>query len=1067
MRLNKKLLFIIYVFLFLKQQSQNSQNAVFDKVDSRNLSNSFVSTLFQDQKGYLWVGTLAGLNKYNGYEFEKYRSFINDTNSLSNPVITCFKQLDINKILIGTRKGLNIYNYNTNLFTRIKIDTSQKNYKQKNNITCITTNTKGEIIIGTGDGIYLFNEQKNSLQELKYGKLHLFEGWTIQSLCFDRLNNLWLGVKKIVNNTPTSRVFKCNITKLKIEEINPLEAGLSGFSGISEDYLGNIWVSVDDGLVCINTTNYKTTKYKAPNNFYSNITFTDTKDNTIWQCYWSFGLTAFDIDKKEFKIYQNDPDNQKSLMSNKCWALCKDENDILWIGTDVGLQKLTNRKPNLQIIKRNYQNPQNSFLNNITISVLASKKHNHLIYVGLDGEGFSVYDQLNKKTLNFGPNAQIKNTERFVNQFIEDDSGNVYVGGQNLFQKLTFNKINNGFTSKSYFKFQEHYVANMLTNPINQKHLLLGGIGEIIVFDKAAETSTFITQPLGIKNIFYSNFTFKNDIYFSYTNGLLKLNATTYKSEIIKLPDVGDITTAIVLNDSVVLMSSKYLGLLKFYPKTNKYSIIYKNKIDYFPEIKSSIIYKNCVWMATDNGLVKWNYTTNEVTEITTDDGLPSEIIHQLDFLDGYFYIATQSGLAIFNPDFQISHFNLPRIDVTKFEGLGNGFSIKNISNGQQIELTEKQNSFKIDFTILDFNFPEKNNFKFRFLPYETEWQKPLGTNFVIYNDLQPGTYQFEVMGANADQIWCAEPFSLTIKVVPPFYKAKWFYYLIIILAILTILFVFYLRVKSARLNRIKLEEIIKQRTAEIQQQRAELMDSITYAERIQRAIFVGQDTLKANIVNSFIYYKPKDKVSGDFFWVGKHKDLLIIFAGDCTGHGVPGAMLSIVGTSLLNKIVYEENVYLPGEILTRLNHLFYHQLNLKADNIRDGMDASIITLNLVNKNAYYSGAKNDAYYIVNNSLIDLKSHRYSIGENDSAEFKTTFIPYEPNKLFYLFSDGFKDQFGGSRQKKFSAARFKQTIFQAADLPFEKQSDFISDTLNIWRGTNPQTDDIMVIGFKF
>jgi len=1067
MQLKQKLLVVFYVLLFLKQQSQNSQNDIIDKIDSKQLTNSFITNLFQDQKGYLWIGTLAGLNKYDGYEFEKFRSFQNDSNTLSNPVITCFNQLNINKILVGTRKGLNIFNYGSNSFNRIKIDTTYKNYKRKNNIACITSNSKGEKLIGTGDGVYLFNEQKNILQEIKQGKTHLLEGYTIQSMCFDRLDNLWAGVRINVNNSTINKIFKCNIAKATVEEIPNFNAGLNGCVGISEDYLGNIWVGVGDGLVCINTTSNKTTKYNAPNNFYSGITYTHTKDNTIWQCYWSFGLTAFDIDKKEFKIYQNDPENNKTLMSNKCWALFKDENNVMWIGSDVGLQKLTSRKPNLQTIKRKYLNPNNSFLNNITISVLASPNHNHLLYVGIDGEGFSIYNQSNKTTTNYGPNAQIKNGERFVNQFIEDDSGNVYVGGQNLFQKLTYNKKNNSFKAKSFYSFQQHYISNIVTNPNYPSKLVIGGIGEIIVFDKITEKSIFINQPLGIKSLFTANFTYKNFIYFAYPNGLLKLNAGTYSPETINLPDIGSISSATVLNDSIVLMSSKFLGLIKFNPVTNKINIIYKNKTDFFSESKSSLLYKNFLWMGTDNGLVKWNYTTNEITEITGDDGLPSETIHQLDFLDGYFYIATQDGLVIFNPDFQVSHFNLPKIDITSISIIGSQTKLKNLTNGQELILTEKQNSFKIDFAVLDFNLPEKNRFKFRFLPYETEWQQPLGKNFVIYNDLPDGTYQLEVMGANADQIWCAEPFKLIIKVVPPFYKAKWFTVLIIVLVILLIILFVFLRVKSARLNRIRLERIIKQRTAEIQEQRAELMDSISYAERIQRAIFVGQDALNANILNSFIYYKPKDKVSGDFFWVGKHKDLLIIFAGDCTGHGVPGAMLSIVGTSLLNKIVYEENLYLPGEILTRLNNLFYHQLNLKEDNIRDGMDASVITVNLVNNNAYFSGAKNDGFYVVNNVLTELKSHRYSIGENDSAEFKTTFIPFEPNRLFYLFSDGVKDQFGGIRQKKFSAARFKQTILQASDLPFNQQSDFMSEIVEAWRGIMPQTDDIMVIGFKF
>ncbi len=1063
----KKLLLVVYVFLFFKLRAQTTQNVIIDKIDSRSLSNSFISALFQDQKGYLWVGTHAGLNKYNGYDFEKYRCLVNDSKSLSNPVINCMHQLTINKILIGTQKGLNIYNYYTNTFKRVKIDTLSKNSTLKNNITSIATSQKGEKYIGTEDGVYLFNEVKNNLQEIKNGSSYLLQGCTVQCMFVDRLGMLWVGVKKIKNGNVISEVYKCNVNKHTVTKIKGLHGGTNGFLGISEDYMGNIWLGVDNGLVCINTSNLKHTKYKAPNNFYSSISYTHSKDNTIWQCYWSFGLTAFDIDKKEFKIYKNDPDNPKSLISNKCWALYKDDNGILWIGSDVGLQKLTNRKPNLQIINRNRQSPQNAFLNNIITCAIPSKVHNNLIYVSLDGEGFSVYNQLTKTTLNFGPNAKKKNDERFVNQFFEDDSSNVYIGGQNLFQKLTLTK-NKTYTIKSYYNFQEHYVANITNNPANPQHLVMGGIGEIIIFDKLTEKLKYIHHPLGIKKLFTSNFSINNYIYFTYSGGLLRFNAKYYTEKTdIKLPNIGDISNALPLGDSLVLLTSKQLGLLKFYPKTNKYTLVYKAKNEYFKEIKSLAIYKNCLWMATDNGLMKWNYKSNEVTEITTYDGLPSDIIHQLSFLEGYFYLATQEGLVIFNPDYLVSDFNLPKIDVIKLEVLGNSYSVRNLHSGQVVELKENQNSFKIDFTVLDFNLPEKNRFKFRFFPYETEWQQPLGNNFVIYNDLQAGTYKFELMGANANQTWCEKPFVLTIKVIPPVYKAEWFSYLVIIILIVIALLIITLRVRATRSNRARLERIIKQRTEEINQQRAELMDSISYAERIQRAIFVGQDTLKANLQNSFIYYKPKDKVSGDFFWVGKYKDMLIIFAGDCTGHGVPGAMLSIIGTSLLNKIVYEENLYLPGEILTRLNHLFYHQLNLKEDNIRDGMDASIITLNLVDSNAYFSGAKNDAIYIVNNTLVDLKAHRLSIGENDSSEFKTSFVPLEPDRLFYLFSDGIKDQFGGARQKKFTVARFKQTLLQVSDMSFEKQLDIMENIVNTWQGVLPQTDDIMVIGFKF
>ncbi len=194
---------------------------------------------------------------------------------------------------------------------------------------------------------------------------------------------------------------------------------------------------------------------------------------------------------------------------------------------------------------------------------------------------------------------------------------------------------------------------------------------------------------------------------------------------------------------------------------------------------------------------------------------------------------------------------------------------------------------------------------------------------------------------------------------------------------------------------------------------------------------------------------------------------MIIVFAGDCTGHGVPGAMLSIVGTSLLNKIVYEENTYLPGEILTRLNYLFYNQLSLKETNIRDGMDASLFTINLVNKTAYFSGAKNDGCYIMNSELVELKAQRSSIGENDKTVFSSQAIPYGAERNFYLFSDGVKDQFGGPKQKKLSSKRFKQILVKASSLPLDEQQSFIADLVNSWKAGLPQTDDIIVIGLSF
>ncbi len=992
----------------------------------------------------------------------------NDSNSIHNPQIKDIIQINEDELLIGTIKGLSIYNYNTNKFRKIKIDSTLSNYNLKNFIKAIVPYKNSEYIIGTKDGLMYYDAKSKKLSPIKYGSRNLLSNWQINSLFIDRRGNLWAGAQQKKGESILQKLFKCNLNRLSVLEYSQrFDGGSNQFYGISEDYLGNIWASTDSGLISINPLNNKQTFYKAPNNFYSNIAHFHTKDNIILQSFWSFGVTAFDIDKKEFKVIAHDPENPKSLLSNKNWALFKDENDIIWIGSDVGLQKITNRKPNVEVIKRNYTSPNKTFLSNIVSNVNVSRLKSNTIFVGIDGEGFSIYNKASKESENFGPNATTKNNERFVNHFLELENGDVFVSGQTHFQKLVYNSATGKYNIKTFFKRQENYVTHSLLNPLNKNEVIILGNGQLIFFNIEKETFEFIKEPNGIKTLFESSITKGEEIYFTTANNLLKYNLLTKTFETFSIPNSGRISSATATKENELILTSQYLGLIKFNTLTKKFETLYGLNNNFFTETKFGVRYKSCIWVGTNNGLLKYNFQTGEHSQITANDGLPSEIINSIDIVDGYFYIGTQEGLVIFNPDYQGSHFNLPKVDVTNIEGLSSNFEIRNIKNGQEIELKQNQNSFRINFTLLDFNLPEKNSYKFRFTPLLEDWASPIGEHFVIYNALDAGTYKFELMGANADQSWCAEPFVITIKIVPPFYKARWFFYLVIILGALFILIFTIIRSRAIKRNTIKLEKIIKDRTQEIEGQRATLMDSINYAQRLQRAIFVGQEILKDVLKESFIYYRPKDKISGDFFWIGKHKDMLIVFSGDCTGHGVPGALLSIVGTSLLNKIIYEENVFMPGEILTRLNYLFFHQLQLKEDNLRDGMDGSVLVVNLVNNNVFFAGAKNDAYVLQNNTITTIKADRFSIGENDTNDFKTIKLDYEPNRYFYLTSDGIKDQFGSNDNKRFTVKRFRDLLLSVYQMPFNEQPKEISKTIKTWRGSVEQTDDIIMIGFKF
>ncbi|MFN8231095.1 MAG: SpoIIE family protein phosphatase [Bacteroidia bacterium] len=1065
--INLILLFSFISFNYTKAQSETE--AIIDVVNTRSIGTPFITSFFQDPKGYIWLGTTSGLSRYDGYVFKKYTHIPNDTSSIHWPSIFCFSNLNKNDFLIGTGNGLSWYHYAENRFSKIPFDKKQFYSDEKIQIKAIVTGSDGTKILATKHGLLQYNQKENKIEIIKHGKSTLLNEWDVMSIYADKKGNVWAGCKKDNNfGSIDLAVFKCNINKhsvIKFEIAN--KGGSANLNGIAEDYLGNIWVSVDDGLISINTSSNKQQFFKAPNNWFSNITFHLTKDNTIWQCFWSFGVTSFDIDKKQFKTYSNNPANPNSLMSNKVWALFKDDNDILWIGSDIGLQKITNRKPDLQIIQKNYDDPKNSFQNNFVKASYASKFNNHLVYVAIDGEGFSIFNEKTKKTINAGPHALNLNSERFINRFFEYSATEFFVLGQYNFQKVTIDNDGNIKKIKGYFPDQSYNFQSCIINPSNKNQLIVVSTKKLFLFDLITEKITEINNPI-LENVYLNNCVIiENKLIITNNNSIIQYNPKNQNAEKIDIPDAGNIFDVTKYQDSCYLLLTQHLGLVKFNFISKQNQTVLTPNLDYFPKGNNIIKYKTAYWMSSSTGLIKWNYLTNELRVFDIEDGLPSNLIFNLSEKDGYLYLGTQQGLVIFNPDFQTSHFNLPKVDVTSLNVLNDNSKFLNPENGSEITLTENQNSIKIDFTLLDFNLPEKNKYKFKFSPLNDDWLEPIAGNNVIYNSLNPGTYKFELIGANSDQSWSSDSFTLTINIVPPFYKAKWFTYLIVSFIAISVFLIFYIRNKSLEKNKIVLEKIIKERTSEIQEQRIELLDSINYARRLQRAIFVGKETLSSELTNSFIFYRPKDKISGDFFWVGKLKENLVVFCGDCTGHGVPGAMLSIIGTSLLNKIVYEEFIVDPGQILTRLNFLFYHQLNLKETNIRDGMDASVLVLNSNNKNVLFSGAKQDLVYFSNNQIQEVKATRNSIGENDITEFNSTYLEFVPNRTFYLYSDGAKDQFGGPNNKKYSSARLKNLLHDNHLLSFNDQSNLIDKELTEWQGDKSQTDDILVIGLKF
>ena len=243
------------------------------------------------------------------------------------------------------------------------------------------------------------------------------------------------------------------------------------------------------------------------------------------------------------------------------------------------------------------------------------------------------------------------------------------------------------------------------------------------------------------------------------------------------------------------------------------------------------------------------------------------------------------------------------------------------------------------------------------------------------------------------------------------------------------------------------------------------ITDSINYAKRIQTAILPDQSRFTQLFPQHFLLYNPKDIVSGDFYWFGEVGDNKIIAAVDCTGHGVPGAFMSLIGNTLLNEIVFTKHVSDPGEILHLLDQGIINELNKCANTeTLDGMDIALCTLNKATNSLGYSGANRPLFYFSKNEFSEIKGDRKSIGDNrKELMYKTSFIKFDDVQSMYLFTDGFIDQ-NNSENEKFGTKRFREMLHEIRNINANQQCERLSEALKNHRGNESQRDDVTVIG---
>ena len=570
-------------------------------------------------------------------------------------------------------------------------------------------------------------------------------------------------------------------------------------------------------------------------------------------------------------------------------------------------------------------------------------------------------------------------------------------------------------------------------------------------------------------------------------NGLLNLNV---KNNSIKTYDKNEGLTSKNIFSINAINNHLIAGTIDeglFILKENQF-INYNKKNGLLSNAINSIQKSNTntIWIGTDLGVNKIILNTDlslkTIKNYTDEDGLKSAAIEQNATLEqnGFIYFGTGEGLVCYNskediltnqpPKLILSEVLLKysKIDSTKvkYDSLSKlNIPINPIFNYKQNDITFK---FKALST-------QTSNYQFLLEGYDKDWSPIQKNTEAVFTNLSPGKYTFKLKAINKYQIE-SHIIEYTFEITPPFYM-RWWFFVLSFFAIIASIFSF-IKYRTQKLIKEKqvLENKVTERTVELKSANLnlnsaieEIKDSINYAERIQSSILPNISVIKEHLPNGFILFKPRDVVSGDFYWFNKLDGNLFFATVDCTGHGVPGAFMSMIGNSLLNEIVLTKKIASPSAILSSLNKSIFKVLKQNTSESRDGMDMALCMIDPKKNTLTYAGANRELLLIRDGELLEYKPTKNAIGgfTDSNTLFKETVIEIKPNDIFYMTTDGYADQFGGEKGKKLMTKNFKEFLISIHHLPMEEQHIQLDLKIKNWMGTiHAQVDDILIVGIK-
>ncbi|MCX6329289.1 MAG: SpoIIE family protein phosphatase [Bacteroidia bacterium] len=1019
-------------------------------IDSK-IPNGFIYTLNQDNNGYLWIGTGNGLSKFDGFDFYN----IEFPDSLPDRYPTSSLKDNDGTLWFGCNDGSVFFTENGNLKS---IDLSNTR-----SISAMLCGPDGFIYVIPQSGS-LFRINSKSPKEIK--EYSLDQNLILFSACLTQSGDILLGTQE--------NILICRVNDNSFSVLSTIE-GFDYSSVLAIHKINdkdNYLIGTDGkGLFKLVLTQGKSNLKHFGNrpeieNLSIQSIFEDSK-KSLWLATNESGILQIDLSAKDESIESLRFINKNSgLPGNNIKVIFQDIEENLWIGLfGDGL----------------------SMLNSLAFSFYMPgtiPERNNIIYTNkIDDDyflgtptGFYLFDIENNRAKSFTDLNQ-KTGNKEIASYCVDNENNIWIGtkGAGLYLRNKTGTLRRFYNSGNS---GQDFINDVKTD---KKYIWLGTLDGVIILNK------FTGDSIGGYNI--NNGLPHNSINQIYitSSGNAAIATKTDRLYLID-PEKGVIPGKAIMsgttmneissigqtNDGNIWASSIGNGVFELYGDSiRSFTKADMLMSDYCHSLLVDSI--NRIWIGHQGGFSRYNRNTGIMRTYGTDFARSGDCnMHGMyESSDGKVLIGTTQGLIVYDRNKDKRKLLAPLNNI-------NYITINDVVYPLQSSYTlpyKKRYHIMVNYVGISLKDPDKVYYQTRLDNYENDWSK-LTTD--RETDFSPGDgrYKFNMRSVNEDGLSSESPVTFDLLIKKPVWRTWWFIFSSI--AILTGIIILIIRQREKEQKKIQayLEKELEARTSvvlkqkdKIELQNLEITDSINYAKRIQTSILPDIYKLKETFKDAFVFFRPRDIVSGDFYWFEKMaEDKFILVCADSTGHGVPGAFMSMIGSTLLQDIVSRQHITRPSQVLKMLDTQIFSTLNqnLELGVSNDGMDMVICEINIKTRHIIFASAMRPVILVLDGEPQYIKGNRSSVGGESVIEKYFDDQEYYLNNgdTLYLFSDGLPDQFGGIDGKKMKIARLKKLIEDVTNLPLNEQKESITKFYDEWKGDYDQVDDVLLIGVR-